>query len=277
MASTFTILHLSDAHIGKPGCKYDSASVLNSLLADIEKMAGELRPPDLIVFSGDLVHGNEKEFQLETQYDLAKTFLEDVFKKAKGQLGVTPMCIVPGNHDVDRKLVDHYQQLGRDRQTKAIVQEMMYSRDVTWKRTLERQLQWFEFAKGVTGHGTVWNSELLTSHSVFEHNGRRIGVAGFNSSWASHGEGESGKLWLGQYQLDTMQETIADCDFKIAVTHHPLNWLNEEEQSKIQNRVETSFHVYLHGHRHSQWYVDAKDHLVVSAGACYEQAERNNS
>lgn len=275
MSGTFTILHLSDAHIGKPDCKYDSGGVLDSLLRDIDTKAKELGKPDLIVFTGDLVHGNPKEYPLSKQYELAKTFLGDVCNNARGQLGNIPLCIVPGNHDVDRSRVDTNQKGQRDKLNVADVQEMMRDQ-ITWKRMLERQETWFDFAKGLSGDDVQW-SDCFASHRILRHDDKQIGVVGFNTSWACHEDGEQGKLWIGQHQYDGATEKITECDFTIAASHHPISWLHSDERTRRRDRVQASFRIHLHGHEHSLWFLDSSRHLVVEAGACYEKADKPNS
>lgn len=117
--SNFTILHLSDSHIGKT--KNDQPTVLKPLIDSIKKESEERSlSPNLIVFSGDLVQGCKDECQngcqndnvppddckLEYQYKKADEFLKDVFKALSKNPGEIPLLIVPGNHDVNRHIID---------------------------------------------------------------------------------------------------------------------------------------------------------------------------
>jgi hypothetical protein len=72
--SRFSILHLSDAHIGHPLWKTDFTSVMRPLISDI-KSVSEKRAPDLIVFSGDLVYGEVKGATMEEQFAEAKMYI----------------------------------------------------------------------------------------------------------------------------------------------------------------------------------------------------------
>ncbi len=117
--SNFTILHLSDSHIGKT--KNDQPTVLKPLIDSIKKESEERSlSPNLIVFSGDLVQGCKDECpnscqndgvppdhcKLEYQYKKAEEFFKNVFKALSKNPGEIPLLIVPGNHDVNRHSID---------------------------------------------------------------------------------------------------------------------------------------------------------------------------
>jgi len=103
---------------------------------------------------------------------------------------------------------------------------MMYKKDVSWKRILERQQEWFTFVKSIPGQDWIkWDQDLYLATGIIQHQGRKIGIAGLNSSWASHEAKEKGALWIGKDQYETAYQAIKNADFKIAVAHHPVNGL----------------------------------------------------
>jgi 3',5'-cyclic AMP phosphodiesterase CpdA len=105
-ARLFSILHISDLHISTEE-PVDNASLIASLLRDRDRYPLEtpqIRPPDAIVVSGDLIHGAtighptwQKE--IESQYQIAEQFLADLTNRfLDGDR--SRIVIIPGNHDV---------------------------------------------------------------------------------------------------------------------------------------------------------------------------------
>ena len=81
MQTPFLILHLSDAHIGNPKYELDSFEVFESLFDDLRTMRTQLaRPPNLIVFNGDLVYGEISDAALSDQYDQARKWLDRIYQ-----------------------------------------------------------------------------------------------------------------------------------------------------------------------------------------------------
>ena len=123
MTEPFVILHLSDTHIGNPKYNWDSISVFDSLIEDLSNVAEENKiEPNLIIFSGDLAFGEIKEIGLEKQYELVDAFLNKILKL----FGNRPhLFIVPGNHDLNRNVIDKSQELYRNHLTPESVEAMM--------------------------------------------------------------------------------------------------------------------------------------------------------
>ena len=94
------ILHLSDLHFSG-SADADAKIVIGALLRDIERERKAGTIIDLIVFSGDLVQAGKNR---EAFDEARKDFIERVIAVA----GISPdrFVICPGNHDIDRDVVD---------------------------------------------------------------------------------------------------------------------------------------------------------------------------
>src|SRR4051794_15109536 len=102
MATPLLILHLSDAHIGNPKYQLDSTEVFDSLFEDLQKLRAKLgRPPDLIVFNGDLVFGQLPNFPIIQQFDSARAWLNRMYESVGSDAVASPTLFVPGNHDIN--------------------------------------------------------------------------------------------------------------------------------------------------------------------------------
>ena len=118
--------------------------------------------------------------------------------------------------------------------------------------------------------------KLNFGSAIIDYQGQKIGIAGLNSAWASQGDGEQGKLWIGKNQMEKALESIKEANFKIAVSHHPQSWLLESEKNWIKERLQSNFQLYLHGHEHTDWFEELKNHTVISAGATYKGMKKSN-
>lgn len=101
-----TILHISDLH-RDPSHEVTNQALLDSLERDRDRYRAEtpvIPDPDIIIVSGDIVHGVSSEAidadgELKRQYDLAESFLVALTESFVGG-DRERVVIIPGNHDV---------------------------------------------------------------------------------------------------------------------------------------------------------------------------------
>lgn len=274
MNKPFTILHLSDAHIGNPKYNIDSSSLFSDLIKDLSRMQEKYNiQPDLFIFSGDLAFGELSNSKIKAQYEQVNVFIQQV-----NSVFTTPppLFMVPGNHDLNRNSIDESQMMYRDLLTAEKVEGIMNGKSkLTFNRFLERQQEWKEFALSHLKPFNL-NEDLNFVSGKLDFNGTKICIVGLNSSWAAQGDNDLGKLWIGKHQMDYALEIIKDADFKIAVSHHPYSWLHEEDKNYVKEKLQSHFDIYLHGHEHSDWFEEQKKHLTVSAAACYQGTKKEN-
>ena len=82
---------------------------------------------------------------------------------------------------------------------------------------------------------------------------KKVGIASLNSAWFTKGggDGDYGKLFIAQHQIERANDALKECDIKIAIFHHPLEWLSPDEKSYIQNTLTNNFDLLLCGHMHN--------------------------
>ena len=273
-----TILHLSDAHFGRPRDKFKSAEVLGPLLKDLELMRKRIGAPTLVIFSGDLAYGQLAESPLADQYKEVRSWIDQAYSALGTTLAEAPLMIIPGNHDVNRKVIlpETTNHLTRDADA-AGIERAMQGNTNQFPHWLERQHEWQMFARSVCGAGSVDLDEQLNCvRRQIEVDGQRVAVVGLNTSWSSHDDREKGRLWFGAYQMEKAHHQISQCDMRIVLTHHPTSWMNGQEP-RIQQRIEQDFHIHFHGHEHSSWYTLTGGHLRIEAGACYADSPDDRS
>ena len=243
-----TWLHLSDWHQGSKEGDIDRERVLNELIKDIKQrksISSELERIDFIVFSGDLTYSAKS-----SQYKEAEVFLNKVLEAT--ELSKDRLFIVPGNHDLDRNIKDKYlpeelKKFPRD--------ETTYQKIIQWLED-ESDLQYLlkpfaEYIKFVTEYSGQ-ESPDYGSTKIIDINGLKVGLLGLNSALMSRRKKDENQkvddkeqLIVGERQIigiqgivDNLSE-INKCDVRIAILHHPLEWLTAT--GKEQNYIESLF------------------------------------
>src|SRR5690606_1544077 len=71
--------------------------------------------------------------------------------------------------------------------------------------------------------------------------GKSVGISSLNSSWRCYGDDDCKNILLGENQLNDNFKFIEDCDLKIALMHHQLDWLSDVESKTIKNHISANF------------------------------------
>ena len=80
--------------------------------------------------------------------------------------------------------------------------------------------------------------------------GINIGVAGINTAWLSRDNSDKEQLSPGVDLLELALDKIKNCDLRILLGHHPIDWFFSTHRNRIQNILGDHRIVYLHGHLH---------------------------
>jgi tetratricopeptide (TPR) repeat protein/predicted phosphodiesterase len=271
-----TWVHLSDWHQAKR--KFNRKVVLKALIEDIkgrEKIDPKLKKIDFIVFSGDAANA--------AQPDEYKDAIEDLFKPLLDacQIGPDRLFIVPGNHDLDRDLIP------------AALQKPLLSNEEVepwWSEEKKRRqlLQPFQAYNGFLTDCTGQKPPEYCNIGSLSIDGKRVSLIGINSAWmcARHkdeaGEvSDQGYLCIGEPQIYDSLESISCSDIKIAVLHHPLDWLAPFDLSRNEVHLKRKCNFILHGHAHKPGASAIRDnfgyYIAIPAGACYDRRMAQNS
>jgi predicted MPP superfamily phosphohydrolase len=284
---TVTWLHISDLHVCKPRTGWDAKRVIDKLCKDLRGMQEQqgLRP-DLIFFTGDAAYGhigNGEGKSIDEQFRDAHDFFTAVRESFEPYIDQRNLFLVPGNHDVNRNKISR----GATKELDSIkllkdMANFMQAGGLDWEIIMSRLDDYAHFLKIYGYDHLLTDPDRLIYATVREINGLQVGIAGFNSAWSSKGTGreEMGRLWMaGRFQLETLNQQMPPNDFKIALLHHPGNWLVPEENPAFGRQLEQDFPFVLHGHEHQDFVRSdaANGHTVISAGACHEWSESKNN
>ncbi|HEX3184592.1 MAG TPA: metallophosphoesterase [Pyrinomonadaceae bacterium] len=272
-----TWLHLSDWH--QKGSDFGRTIVRDALIKDLrdrKQIAPELTNVDFVVFSGDLAFSGAA-----AEYEAARKELLDPVLDAV-RVGRDRLIIVPGNHDLDREYIpDLAPELQKAIDSEALIQKWLAERRLP--KTLEPFEAYRKFVSTYTGRTAPDYASVLR----FDVRGTKIGIVGLNSAWMTGRNKDTngvindyGFTLIGEQQIHNSLQQIAEDKLRIAVMHHPFDWLNMFDRNRTESRLYRACHFILCGHVHdTQVQViqgTAGEAILIPAGASYERRTANN-
>lgn len=269
--SQINVLHLSDLHLSHPS-DWDQTTLLTALKSDFQRFTISRDAPNLIVFSGDLAKVAGTDGAYGPVFDLLMSFL-DIFGLSEDKL---VMCA--GNHDVDRRFVGpnipKLEGFRKEALTSSGLNKLMEKNDFkSYVYDVFKEYQ--NLSEMFTESSCV--SRSVTSGSYFF---RDLGLALITINTAMLSAGGITKSLSDQGQLAVSERVIVEAldrvpaGFKpIVVGHHPMSWLNEENQSLVERILSSRSAAYLSGHLHEvspkQLHMMLGNFLHAQSGALY--------
>ncbi|WP_437310656.1 metallophosphoesterase [Sorangium sp. So ce388] len=254
------ILHISDIHFGPSHYREDWPQSPERLAEDIleDLKLARQDPVDVIVASGDIGDRAERR-----EYQAAKVFLRALAMKPNHEM--TPIVVVPGNHDVEWKPLEPPKCGGCGQGMPTQISGSQRESSFTQYRLFFNEIR--------RRHDEVddWCTDWWTNGEAF--------VLGLNScvvdSPARQGQG-----YVDPEQLRAtkraFEATWSTCRIRVAVLHHhvlPVSWtrdgMNQGEvhPSLMLNAdhvvawlVENGFQAVLHGHQHQPFVTTVRRH-----------------
>lgn len=268
----FSWIHLSDIHIGHGDASHrgDQKLVLDALRADVERMLTRGAPkPDTVLVTGDIAFSGANRDPEE--YADASALLIKIVSTAR--LPLSAVFLVPGNHDVQRKVDDDFIMgtlVGSLRDgTRSL--DALFA-DATHGATLSRrQENYRKFAAQFGPQPQPGEQALLAApfwrHTLRTRHGLDVRLVGLNTALLAADETKFGedrsRLRVGKRQLEALfgERDGATEPLVMVLGHHPLhgNWLADE--SEVRGWVQRHAHIHLTGHVH-----DASSDQLRSGG-----------
>lgn len=275
------IFHISDFHLNKDNLRDWNDFLKGSFISFInENKADEI----FIVCSGDMVDKGGVDF------GGVKAGLErfrDVFiYPVVSQIGITAdrFILAPGNHDINRNADKGYTKKGvRDEikeggvdKINEIVRELLNNKGEPSKRIEDYYAFVSEFYAGFD------NITVNYLGSVFNYtiNGQHLSFTAFNTSWNCCDDND--KDWglaVGEDQYLVCDHASPRDAVRIAIMHHPLDWLLYEKRS-IQSWIRNDYDVLLMGHVHendTMLTINESGSLIMNFAPCFTNDFRKNS
>lgn len=272
MAENLTWLHLSDIHFS-PKTEWRDSESRESLLVYLNSLLNEASHPklDLIFCTGDIAFGEGRGLLLSEQYKQARDFFDRLLKVCN--ISKDRLFIVPGNHDVNRALVN----IDAQNALTALSKQAASHIDLINQRFNDKSLEFKDAIKRLDSYGDFVSDYL--PHQIDE-TGRHayarkikikeidISIAGFNSAWSAAGDEDDRHLWLAAAtQFNAASSFSFAVDVRIGLIHHPVDWLNQAERQVAIPRISSDFDFWLHGHSHDAWLTPTQSNITIGAGA----------
>lgn len=271
-----TWLHLSDFHFHTDELRaWDEDIVLRSLLVDLQTMMDDGLSPDLILVSGDIAFSGAP-----AEYILAARFFEHLCQLTR--LSKERLFLIPGNHDVNRRSITRGAQAIGDSLDNRDSVNAILATPPDRHLVFSRFDGYAAFVNGLLGRQPPFSSENYFAVHILDWDGKKVAILGLNSAWVSASDRDKDKgILLGERQIRDALDQATNADLKIALLHHPLDWLRAFDRDSCEPLLMQNCDFVLHGHWHRtnltiQANPDAQT-LFIAAGASYEDRRSRNS
>lgn len=253
----FSWIHLSDVHFlhGTKRSQVDQEMILNALIQDIRNSSSSLElgipNPDVIFVTGDIAYSGAE--QQPDEYVLAEKWLKKIAASVK--LSPGDVFVVPGNHDVQRTVVNE-----NDDVSMLIESLRDGKRDLDWALAIEKQhkrlmIRFDSYLKFASAFAPLCMKESNATKSLFwketinAGSGFAIKIMGLNTAMLSQDDEDQGKLRMSLTQFKDFPDfQPGDNQMAIALGHHPFSWLADGDTTESWLRKKV--HIYLSGHIH---------------------------
>jgi predicted MPP superfamily phosphohydrolase len=263
------ILHLTDFHLNKRTLR-DWNDFYKDAFIDKLKEFHEKSNIDIVVFTGDLIDKGGKDLEGATNaFDL---FEQNIIKPVIDilELDISKFIICPGNHDIERLADDEYDEnalkhtLISSEKTISFIENS--EKQNSFKR-IERTKKYKEFEEKLYKNIEAEKIQSIFSFSLKHkiNNDITIGVSSLNSSWRCYNDNDFGNILIGENQLNNNYKFVKDCDIKIALMHHQLDWLSNSEKRTINSHINKNYDLIFSGHVHE----GTSNMITGFTGSCF--------
>lgn len=265
------LVHLSDVHFtGSSGTSvYDlDSEVRNEILRDAATVTKELGGATGVLVTGDIAFSGQR-----TEYERAASWLLE-FCRAIGCPDES-VWVVPGNHDVDRKVANSkvtktLHESVRAKQGPALDKELReILTDVNSANALLAPLAEYNifaarFQCSISAEKPYWERDLSLSCGTI------VRLRGLCSVLVSNQHDAKNNIVLGQAQVNVHR---VDGVEYLTLCHHPPDWLLD--QDTVVSHLESKVRMQLFGHKHAQRVQEINKALRVTAGAMHPERDES--
>lgn len=244
------IVHITDFHLDKNFINDFDVHVINPLIKDLTAYNNQ-KKIDLIICSGDLINEGGRSFD---SIDLAFTEFET--KIATPILNALNLnrdrfFFSPGNHDIDRNADSKMIEAGLKQQliTTNDVNEFI---DRNETEGIKRILPYKHFETSFYEEINIDKYQTsFSSNYIIKIGELKIGLSSFNSAWRCYkSEEDRLSILVGERQVTNAINYIENCDIKIGIIHHALDWLAEFDKDSVEPFIKRVYNYLFMGHVH---------------------------
>ena len=248
---TIRIFHVSDFHLNKKNLSDWNDFLKEAFINFINANKGEV---NFIVCTGDMVDKGGADFGGIKQG--FEKFKESVILPIidRTRIPIDQFILAPGNHDIYREADPDYTRGGirdiiKEKGTDKINEYT--SKLIKDKGEPSKRIEaYYEFTRDI--YKDISNVTVSYLGAVYNYNvaDRHISFSSFNTVWNCCDDSDRDfGLAIGEPQYLLCRRQMPEDAIKIAIMHHPLDWLIYEKQS-VQSWLRNDFDLLLMGHVH---------------------------
>lgn len=242
------IIHISDLHLESETPSFEKEAIITALSLDLKKQVNE---NTLLFFTGDLIDKGALNFADKENafYAFEKSFIDPILNQNPSLIG--KIFIVPGNHDVYRNKIDKYSESGLKSELDNVKSLDTF---IQSNRLKSKHLERVEdYKKWESDFYQKYNSKI-SSNFEFTYKltiGKyKVGITCLNSAWLCKDEFDKENLLLGKNQIENSLSEIKDCQIKLALSHHPLEFFKDFDRETLKVSIYRNYDVLFTGHVH---------------------------
>lgn len=226
------IIHLSDFHLNQHHLSDWNNYICEALCALINQEKD--KENTFVVCTGDLLDKGGFDYtDISTAFNFFKTQVIDAIINST-DIPLDHIIIIPGNHDIERSADKVFENTGlrTEFKSKGVIEINKYTKqyiDTLDRQGAKRVAKYKDFEKQLYIDCPNVTPSFLGSTFKYNIDGRTIGFVGFNSAWHAYDDDYKDGLALGEPQYNKCFNDIRDCQVRIALMHHPLDWMRYEK------------------------------------------------
>ena len=198
MLEKLSWLHLSDLHLRANKDKFSQEVLCEAIKRDVPSRLSDEFPVQFIFVTGDIAFSGQS-----SEYEVSTEFLSSLSSDL--ELETSRLCIVPGNHDVDRSLQTYMYEGVKLRLNNQQAVDEFLARSEERTQLMERQSAFRDFRRRMSPDNPSSETHDGLAHvQRFEINGLRVSVLELNTAWLS-----GNKDRLATYRLPY----LLDCSY----------------------------------------------------------------
>lgn len=242
------IIHVSDLHLESENPSHEKTTIIKALAKDLKSHVND---NSIFFFTGDLIDKGASQFTKKDEafQSFEKLFIEVILQENPTLKG--KIFIVGGNHDVYRNKIDKYSETGLKQELDSVKNLDLF---IQQNRISSNHLDRLEdYKKWEKSFYKKYNSKDTTNFETtfkLDIGKYKVGITCLNSSWLCKDETDKENIMLGKNQIENSLAEIEDCQVKLALSHHPIEFFKEYDRDVIKPIIYSKYDILFTGHVH---------------------------
>ena len=245
------IVQLSDIHLSQSNLDDLRNFYMGALINDL-KHFNDNKKIDIILLTGDLLDKGGASLGENGYRIFEEEFINPIIKAL--DISKDKILFIPGNHDINREFIEEENEYFlANNLTKELANEKLKQHLDLFDKVNKRIERFKLFEKEFHASNKIYQYSNNESLTIEAENDYKVGFALINDSWRCSNNLKKEQHFIGFNQLFNANRYFKtnNTDINIAVFHHPLEVINEQESEEIDNILKSQdFNIAIFGHSH---------------------------